>query len=62
MSCANCSQLSTKLNIIVESESRVTMLKNIVDNIGQFGQLFNPVSTTLFAEYEQDKMVLLSIK
>jgi hypothetical protein len=36
--CPRCSHLSTILNIIVEPESGVTILFNVVDNCEQCGQ------------------------
>ena len=36
--CPRCSHLSTILNNIVEPESGVTILFNIVDNCEQYGQ------------------------
>ena len=36
--CPHCSELLPKLNDVVEPESGVTMLKNIVDNCEQCGQ------------------------
>ena len=36
--CPHCSELLTILNNVVEPESGVTILKNIVDNCEQCGQ------------------------
>ena len=38
--CPHCSQFSTIFNNIVESESSVTILNNVVDNYEQCGQDF----------------------